>query len=175
MPPSSRSAARARGPGQRPGAKRANAKPKARRAPAKSKRRGLDLYHLLAVVSGAFTGLVLYSLVTPGQLPNEQAVVKSDPRASLKLTGLSGGRGADGLMHVRGQVLNGRSETCRLASVTVRFLDRAGQPVATTMATVTGIAGRSKGAFEARAHAPGAARFEATVDLAHFEPTRGKP
>lgn len=175
MPSFSRPVDRARAPKKkkRPGARREGAG--VRKKVAKKARRGLDVYHLLAAVSGAFVGLVLYSLVTPGQLPNEALVVKSDPRASLKLTELSGGRGADGLMHVRGQVMNGRAETCRLASVTVRFLDRAGTPVASSMATVTGIAGRSKGAFSARAHAPGAVRFEATVDLAHFESARGKP
>lgn len=152
------------------------------RAPGKRKRpqpkrRGMDLYHMLAVVTGAFAGLVLYSLVTPGQLPSDKdpAAVRTDPRASLKLVRLQGGRGADGLMHVSGQVLNGRTERCRLASVTVRFLDAGGAEVASTMATVNDIPGRGEGPFAVRAHAPGASRFEVALDLAQFEPAHGKP
>src|SRR5690606_19845254 len=105
---------------RRPAGKRSPAKGRtsARRKPAP---RGMDLYHLLAAVTGAFAGLVLYSLLTPGQVPmqSDHAVTRTDPRASLKLVQLKGGRGADGLMHVSGQVMNGRSEACRLATVTV--------------------------------------------------------
>lgn len=167
----SRPAARPR-PGGKPGAAKGRAPLRRKPVP-----KGMDLYHLLAVVSGAFAGLVLYSLLTPGQVPmqGDQAVTRTDPRASLKLVQLKGGRGADGLMHVSGQVMNGRSEACRLASVTVRFLDAGGQEMASTLATVNDIPGRGRGPFSVRAHAPGAVSFEVALDLAQFEPAHGRP
>jgi hypothetical protein len=150
--------------------------PKAGRKGRPSRKGSLDFYHLLAIASGAFAGLALYAVVTPGQLPsNEMPIVRADPRASLGLAQLQGRREADGLMHVRGLIVNGRAETCRLASVTVKFFDRAGKQVANTMTTAEAIAGRSKGAFEAQAHAPDAVRFEVAVDLAEFEPAHGRP
>jgi hypothetical protein len=163
----------------RPRAKKPAAKasaPPVRRKRAKTPvRRGLDFYHLLAVVSGAFAGLALYAWVTPGQIPAKEPIVRADPRADLMLTQVKGRREADGLMHVRGLIRNGRAQTCRLASVTVRFFDRAGKQVADTMTTAEAIAGGTTSPFEAHAHAPEAVRFEVAVDLAQFDVGHGRP
>jgi hypothetical protein len=166
----------------RPKAKKRAPAPKGRRPAATkkkpAKRSSLDMFHLLAVAAGAFSGLALYAVITPGQMPDEAAEVakfRPDPRMALQLSQLKGGRRADGFMHVTGALVNGRDQTCRLASVTIRFFDTSGQQVADTLATVERIPGRARGEFAARAHAPGAVRFEVAVDMAQFEPARGRP
>ena len=82
----------------------------------------MDVFHLLSAVAGGLAGLMLYAVVTPGQLPTGSALVENDPRADLLLVGLHGRREADGFMHVRGAIANGRDVPCRLASVTVKFV-----------------------------------------------------
>lgn len=167
----------------RPNPKKRSPAPKGRRPAANkkkkpAKRSSLDMFHLLAVAAGAFSGLALYAVITPGQMPDEAAEVakfRPDPRMDLQLSQLKGGRRADGFMHVKGALVNGRDQTCRLASVTIRFFDGTGKQVADTLATVERIPGRARGEFAARAHAPGAVRFEVAVDMAQFEPANGRP
>lgn len=162
---------RAKKPAPRPAAPPARRRKKA----APPARKGLDFYHLLAIASGAFAGLALYAAITPGQIPAKEPIVRADPRADLYLSQVKGRREEDGLMHVRGLIRNGRAQTCRMASVTVRFFNRTGKQVADTMTTAEAIAGGQSSPFEAHAHAPDAVRFEVAVDLAQFDVGHGRP
>lgn len=132
---------------------------------------GMDIFHLLSAVAGAFAGLALFALMTPGHTtlnPLEHGVERPDARADLRLMGVKGAPGADGLYRVSGQLYNSRQAPCRLAQVAVRFFDAKGKLVTRTVAQAEGIAGGAKGAFEARAHAKGAVRFEVAVDYASY-------
>ena len=150
-------------PTRRPGATGKLAK-----APPPAAARRLDLYHLLSAVVGAYAGLVFYSLITPGVLPHGTPPPRVDARLDLALRNVTGGRGADGLYHVRGEIQNHRLAPCRVASVTLRFLDAHNREVTRTLTTVERIPASRSLPFEARAHVPGATHFEATIDLAQF-------
>ena len=86
-----------------------------------------------------------------------------DPRRPRPRTGPAGG-----LLTVGGQLHNGREKPCRLANVTVRFLDREGRELTHTSTTVEQVPAHGSKAFEVRAMAIGAVNFEATPDLAQF-------
>lgn len=131
-------------------------------------KRGLDLEHLLSAVVGAFVGLVFYSWITPGHLPDEALVERADPKADVRLRMTDAKRGADGLFHVHGELLNGRHEPLKFASVQVKFFDAADKTVTTQSTTVENVAGDGRGPFELRAHVPGAVRFEASLDMAQY-------
>ncbi|MDB5098289.1 MAG: hypothetical protein JWM80_2710 [Cyanobacteria bacterium RYN_339] len=128
----------------------------------------LDLYHMLSAVVGAYVGLVFYSLITPGQIPHEPPLPTPDPRTEVRLTHVKGLPGPDGLYHVAGEVKNLKDRSCRLASVSVRFLDKAGNEVTRTLATVERIPSGAAKPFDVRAMAAGAVSFEAAVDLAQY-------
>lgn len=147
--------------------KRAKKKPP-RRMPAPAQRRRLDLVHLVAVVTGALTGLALYGLAVPDFKPSAKAPVVTNHKTELYLMEIHGGKQPDGLFHVTGKLFNKHTAPCRLASVDIRFFDPQGKLVTKTLATVSDIAVEDHKAFAARAHVPGAVRFEVAVDLAHF-------
>jgi len=128
----------------------------------------LDLYHMLSAVVGAYVGLVFYSLITPGQIPHEPPLPTPDPRTEVRLQHVRGVPGPEGLYHVTGEVKNLKAKPCRLASVTVRFLDKAGNEVTRTLSTVERIPPAQSRPFDVRAMALGATSFEATIDLAQY-------
>ena len=131
-------------------------------------KRGMDLEHLLSAVVGAFTGLVFYSLITPGHLPDEPVGERADPRADVRLRMTEARRGADGLFHVKGELFNGRHEPLKFAAVNVKFLDAGDRPVTAQTTTVERVPGDGRGEFEVRAHVPGAVRCEASLDIAQY-------
>lgn len=140
-----------------------------RRKPSKpAERSGLDIFHLLAAGFGAFSGLALYSAITPGYVPHDQAEVRASSVSEMYVTALKGSRGADGMFYVHGQVYNGGERRCKLADVKVSFFDARDRLVTSALATAEDIAGRSRKPFETRASVANAVRFEVAVDLAEF-------
>ena len=131
---------------------------------------GLDIFHLLAAGFGAFSGLALYSAITPGYVPHGQAEVRASASSTsaMYVTALKGARAEDGMFHVRGQVYNGTEKRCKLASVKVSFFDGGDRLVTSAMATAENVPGRSEKPFEVRASVANAVRFEVAVDLAEF-------
>jgi hypothetical protein len=123
---------------------------------------------MLSAVVGAYVGLVFYSLITPGQIPHEPPLPTPDPRTEVKLIHVKGTPGPEGLYHVVGAVRNLKDRSCRLASVNVRFLDKAGNEVTRTLATVEVIPPGGQKPFDVRAMAAGAVSFEAGIDLAQY-------
>lgn len=139
-----------------------------RPAQAAPRARQMDLVHLIAVVTGALTGLALYGLVVPDFKPSAKVPVIVDYKTELYLMEIHGGKQPDGLFHVSGKVFNKHTARCRLATVDIKFFDPQGRLVTQTLATVDDIAVEAHKPFTARAHVPGAVRFEVAVDLAHF-------
>jgi hypothetical protein len=130
--------------------------------------RSFDLYHMLSAVVGAYVGLVFFSLITPGQVPQQPPAPTPDPRGALTLVHLSTLPGADGMFHVSGGVHNARDKACRIATVTVRFFSKENREVTETVTTVEQIPPKGEKPFEVRVLATGAVRFEAAADLAQF-------
>jgi hypothetical protein len=151
-------------PRQRKGGKKKPARPA---APPPVRRR-LDAVHLIAVVAGALTGLAFYGVVVPDHHPDGKAPLVTNHKTELYLMEIKGGKAPDGLFHVTGQVFNKHNRPCRLASLDIRFFDKNGKLVTKTLATVDDIGVQEHKSFSARAHVPGAVRFEVAVDLAHF-------
>lgn len=136
-------------------------------APAAPEPRRFDLYHMLSAVVGAYVGLVFYTLITPGTIPHEAAPTP-DPRLSVTLSHITAKPSATGLFAITGQVHNGRDRACRLVGITVRFLDVHGTEVNHATTTVEDVPPGSDKAFDLRATAPGAVRFDTGVDMATF-------
>lgn len=171
MPPSRKPEprkARPKGPyGIEPRPRRKRKKGAAR--PRAVKRRGLDAYRLLSAVMGAFCGLVLYSVVTPGYMPDESPPKLVGSRVDdLALMRIEGRRGSDGLYHVKGQIFNKVDQPCRYASLSIRFFDQAGELVTKRSATAENIQAGALQPFQTEAFVPNAVRYEVAVDLAHF-------
>lgn len=143
-------------------------RPRRQTAPLPEAPNRLDLYHMLSAVVGAYVGLVFYSLITPGQIPHEPPLPTPDPRTEVRLVHVKGVPGPEGLYHVTGGVKNLKDKSCRLASVTVRFLDKAGNEVTRTLTTIERIPPGQERPFDVRAMAQGAVSFEAGVDLAQY-------
>jgi len=119
-------------------------------------------------------GLVAYSLLTPGYLPDgppdlaDPAVVgKLDKRNDLRIIDLAQKRSTDGYTVVGGRVRNQGSKRCERAVIKVLFLDDT-REVTNQMATFTGIEPGATLRFEVRAYAPKANAVNAIVDLAQF-------
>lgn len=146
--------------------RRAGTPPAPPRPPAR--KRGMDLYHLLSAVVGALAGLVFYSVITPGHLPDEPYVEPRDPKLDVVLRDVRGRRDAEGYFRVAGRLVHAREVPCKRATVGVSFKDgerELSRVVATVEAVPPGVAGKP---FEVRAFAPRATVFEATVELAQF-------
>lgn len=131
------------------------------------KRRGMDLYHLLSAVVGALAGLVFYSVITPGHLPDEPAVEQRDAKLDLFLRDLGGKLDAEGYFRVTGKVFNSRGETCQRVTVGVAFTDGR-TTLSRVVATIEHVPAHEARPFEVRAYAPGAKVFDATVELAQY-------
>lgn len=165
-------ARRPRGPyGIEPKPKKKRVRPTGRRKPAPpapAPKRRLDAYHLLSLVAGAFTGLVIYSLVTPTHVPSQQPPGLASRKSELQLVQVAGAPGQDGLFHVRGQIVNQSDVPCKLASVQIHFFDRGGRVVTKTLAVAENIGVQGAKPFTARVFAKGAVTYEVAVDLAQF-------
>lgn len=127
----------------------------------------MDLYHLLSAVVGSLAGLVFFSVITPGHLPDAPVVERRDPRLDVVLRNVAGRLGADGYFHVSGQIQNGRESACKRVMVGVSFKD-GDRELTKTLATVEDVPGNGRKGFEVKAFAPGAKVFDTTVDLAQF-------
>jgi hypothetical protein len=147
--------------------KRGKKKPAGHQAQAAPGRK-LDVVHLIAVVAGALTGLALYGVVVPDHHPEGKAPLVTNHKTELYLMEIKGAKQPDGLFHVTGEVFNKHDRPCRLASLDIKFFDKNGKLVTKTLATVDNIGVQEHKSFSARAHVPGAVRFEVAVDLAHF-------
>ncbi len=132
-----------------------------------ARRRGMDLYHLLSAVVGAFAGLVFYSVITPGHLPDEAVVELRDPKLDLLLRDVRGIRDSEGYYRVSGRLLNARDVPCQRVIVGVSFKDGE-RELSHVVATIEDVPPRGGKPFEVRAFAPAAKIFDTTVELAQF-------
>ena len=132
----------------------------------------MDLYHLLSAVVGAFAGLVFYSVITPGHLPDAgpdggPALEQRDPKLDLFLREVAGKRDAEGFYVVTGKLYNSRGAVCRRATVGVKFSD--GQATLShVLSTLEDIPPHEARPFEVKAFAPSAKVFDTTVELAQY-------
>ncbi|HEY9723317.1 MAG TPA: hypothetical protein V6D47_15005 [Oscillatoriaceae cyanobacterium] len=151
-------------PVQSPRRKATGSKSKRRRS---SRDGGLDIFHVLAASFGAFSGLALYSWITPGYVPPAHVATAASVK-DLYVTRIKGTRGADGLFTISGQVYNSKALSCKLAKVRLCFYDAHDRLVNQTDTLVENIAGQAEKPFSARAFVAGAVRYEVAVDLADY-------
>lgn len=127
----------------------------------------MDLYHLLSAVVGAFAGLVFYTVITPGHLPDAPAPERRDAKLDLFLRDVATKRDAQGFQVVTGKLYNSRAEPCKRATVGVTFTD--GQTTLShVLTTLEDLPPHEARPFELRSFAPTATAFDTTVELAHF-------
>ena len=141
-------------------------KPLAKPRPAEGPRR-MDLYHVLSAGVGSLLGLVIFSALTPGHLPDAPVVERRDARLDVALRNMAGRIGPDGYFHVTGEIQNGREQACKRLTVGVTILE-GDRELTRTLATLEDIPANGRKPFEVKAFAAGANAFEAAVDLAQF-------
>lgn len=144
-------------------------KPEPPAAKAAGRRSGLP--QLLAVVVGAYSGLVAYGLWGEASpLRPAPAGAPVDARSALFVRDLEAKPGSDGLLHLHGQVHNRAQVALQRATFTVRLKDATGQVVNSVEAEVGPIPAGGQGPLEATAAVQGAAGLEVEAKRARFAP-----